>query len=133
MFAKCWNQRTAGKIFVSGGTLDLTFALRACGKQGGERQIAPPAFIDNAAITTARQSENAPKASDAATASINRGEATLALWPLKPCAPVNRVMAGNPLKQCAGESPAELGEPWLFVPAILRQFGAGFAAGVNGR
>jgi hypothetical protein len=91
------------------------------------------AFIDNAAITTARQSENALKASDAATASISRGEATLALWPLKPCAPVNRVMAGDPWKQSAGESPAMLPEPSLFRPAILRQFRAGFAAGVNGR
>jgi hypothetical protein len=54
------------------------------------------AWSDSAAMKTARQSENAPKASDAATASINRGEATLALWPLKPCAPVDRVMAGNP-------------------------------------
>ena len=41
------------------------------------------AFSDNAAMTTARQSENAPKASDAATASINRGEATLALMAAK--------------------------------------------------
>jgi hypothetical protein len=48
----------------------------ACATYSG---IAMLAFIESAAITTARQSENAPKASDAATASINRGEATLAL------------------------------------------------------
>jgi hypothetical protein len=58
--------------------------------------MAMLAFIDNAATTTARQSENAPKASDAATASINRGEATLALRPLKPCAPGERIMARIP-------------------------------------
>ncbi len=90
------------------------------------------ALIESAAITTARQSENAPKASDAATASINRDEATLALWPLKPCAPVNRVMAEIPGKQGAGESPDVLREPSRFRPAILRQFRAGFAASVNG-
>ena len=55
--------------------------------------MAMLAFIDSAATTTARQSENAPKASDAATASINRGEATLALWLLKPCALEERIMA----------------------------------------
>jgi len=55
-----------------------------------------PAFIDNAAIATARHKENAPKASDAATASINRGEATLALGRLKPCALEERIMAANP-------------------------------------
>jgi hypothetical protein len=58
--------------------------------------MAMLAFIDNAATTTARQSENAPKASDAATASINRGEATLALRPLKPCAPGERIMRKIP-------------------------------------
>jgi hypothetical protein len=93
--------------------------------------MAMLAFIESAAIATARQSENAPKASDAATASINRGEATLALWPLKPCAPEERIMAPKSL-EAAGESPAVLREPWLFRPAILRQFRAGFAAGVNG-
>jgi hypothetical protein len=94
--------------------------------------MAMLAFIESAAMTTARQSENAPKASDAATASINLGEATLALRPLKPCAPGERIMAGNPLKQSAGESPAVLREPSLFGLAILRQFRARFAAGVNG-
>jgi hypothetical protein len=92
--------------------------------------MAMVAFIESAAMTTARQSEKAPKASDAATASINRGEATLALWPLKPCAPGERIMAKS--LEAAGESPAVLREPWLFRPAILRQFRAGFAAGVNG-
>jgi hypothetical protein len=62
------------------------------------------AFIESAAIATARQSENAPKASDAATASINRGEATLALWPLKPCAPEERIMVKS--LETAGESAA---------------------------
>jgi hypothetical protein len=94
--------------------------------------MAMLAFIDNAATTTARQSENAPKASDAATASISRGEATLALWPLKPCALEERIMAPKSL-EAAGESPAVLREPSLSRPAILRQFRAGFAAGVNGR
>jgi hypothetical protein len=64
--------------------------------------MAMLAFIDNAAMTTARQSENALRASEAATASINRGEATLAPWPLKPCAPVNRVMAGKSLESMRG-------------------------------
>jgi hypothetical protein len=94
--------------------------------------MAMLALSERTATTTARQSENALKASDAATASINRGEATLAPWLLKPCAPVNRVMAGNPWQAYAGESPAVLRIPWLFRPAILRQFRAGSAAGVNG-
>src|ERR1700751_988248 len=63
------------------------------------------AFIESAAITTARQSKNAPKASDAATASINRGEATLALRPLKPCARGERIMAKNTWRLRANHPP----------------------------
>jgi hypothetical protein len=54
---------------------------RGPGDPASYNGIARLDFIDNATTTTAIQSENAPKASDAATASINRGEATLALWP----------------------------------------------------
>jgi hypothetical protein len=57
--------------------------------------MAMLALSESAAIATARQSENALKASDATTASINRGEATLALWPLKPCALEERIMAAK--------------------------------------
>ena len=90
------------------------------------------AFIESAAITTARHSENALSASDAATASIKRVEATLALWPVKPCAPDERIMAGQSLV-AAGESPARLGESLLLPPATLRPFRDGFAASVNNR
>ena len=58
------------------------------------------ALSESAATTTARQSENAQNASDATTASINRGEATLALWPLKPCAPGERIMVEIPETNC---------------------------------
>jgi hypothetical protein len=104
---------------------------RASSRAAYSGGMAILAFIDNAATTTARQSENAPKASDAATASINRGEATLALRPLKPCAPGERIMAKIP--GGCGRITAVLREPSLFRLATLRQFRAGFAAGVNGR
>ena len=47
-------------------------------------------------MVTTRHSDNALSASEAATASINRWDATGALWPLKPVAPGNRIMAVNP-------------------------------------
>jgi hypothetical protein len=50
-------------------------------------------------------SESTAIASEAATASISRDEATGALRLLKPVAPGDRVMAGDSLA-CAGESPA---------------------------
>jgi hypothetical protein len=87
-------------------TVWIKLRARLRGAATAYNGIAMLAFSESAAMTTAKHKENAPKASDATTASINRGEATLALWPLKPCAPVNRVMAEIPEKKCAGESPA---------------------------
>src|SRR5215470_2380011 len=60
--------------------------------------MAMLAFSESAAMTTARHRETALNASEATTASINRGEATLALWPLKPCAPAECIMLKNPLR-----------------------------------
>jgi len=53
-------------------------------------------LADSIVIATARQSESAPKASVAATASINLGDATAPLRPLKPAAPCKRVMIEDP-------------------------------------
>jgi hypothetical protein len=57
--------------------------------------MAVLARIDSTVRVTTRQSEKAPKASEATTASINRGEATGASWPPKPAAD-DRVMVGDP-------------------------------------
>jgi hypothetical protein len=52
-----------------------------------------------------RHSEIAASTSDAATASISRDEARGARWPLKPAAPSDRFMAGNPYKTRANHPP----------------------------
>jgi hypothetical protein len=62
-------------------------------------------LIDSTVSATIRHSESAPIASEAATALVNRDEATGAAWLSKPAARDDRIMAGNP--QIAGESPAE--------------------------
>jgi hypothetical protein len=64
-------------------------------------------LIDSTVRATIRHSDSEPIASEAATASISRDEATGAERPLKPTAPGDRIMAG--ILQCAGESPATLG------------------------
>ena len=56
--------------------------------------IAMLTLIENTVRATMRHSDSEPIASDAATASISRDEATGAERPLKPAAPGNRVMAG---------------------------------------
>jgi hypothetical protein len=55
-------------------------------------------LTENTVMVTTRHSDSAPNASEAATTSINRGEATGALWPLNPVAPGDRIviMAVNP-------------------------------------
>ena len=58
--------------------------------------MAKPVPVDSAVNATTRHNENAPSASEAATASINREEATGALRPPKPAAACERVMAGFP-------------------------------------
>ena len=50
-------------------------------------------LIENTVRVTIKQSESAPIASAAATASCNREEATGAERPLKPIAPDDRIMA----------------------------------------
>jgi hypothetical protein len=55
--------------------------------------IAMPTRIESTVTVTIRQSDSEASASEAATASINRVEATGAERPLKPVAPVHRVMA----------------------------------------
>jgi hypothetical protein len=50
-------------------------------------------LIENTVRVTIRQSDSAPIASEAATASCNREEATGAERPLKPAAPDDRIMA----------------------------------------
>jgi hypothetical protein len=58
--------------------------------------IAMLTLIDSTVRATIRHNDNEPIASEAATASINRDDATGAVRPLKPTAPGDRVMAGNP-------------------------------------
>jgi hypothetical protein len=55
--------------------------------------IAMPTRIESTVRVTIRQSDSEASASEAATASINRVEATGAERPLKPVAAVHRVMA----------------------------------------
>jgi hypothetical protein len=59
--------------------------------------IAMLILIDNAVSVTTRQSEIAPNASVAATASARRDEAEGWYRPLKPAALGDRFMVGNPL------------------------------------
>ena len=55
--------------------------------------IAMLTLIESIVRVTIRQSDSDPIASEAATASVSRDEATGAEWPLKPAAPGDRVMA----------------------------------------
>ena len=50
-------------------------------------------LIENTVRVTIRQSDSEPIASEVATASISRDEATGAELPLKPAAPGDRIMA----------------------------------------
>jgi hypothetical protein len=68
--------------------------------------IAMLTLIDITVRATIRHSESEPIAREAATALVNRDEATGAAWPSKPAARDDRIMAGKSLK-VAGESPAE--------------------------
>jgi hypothetical protein len=68
--------------------------------------IAMLTLIDITVRVTIRHSESEPIASEAATALVNRDEATDAAWPSKPAARGDRIMAGKSLK-IADESPAE--------------------------
>jgi hypothetical protein len=65
-------------------------------------------LTENTVMVTTRHSDSAPNASEAATTSINRGDATGALWPLKPVAPGDRIMAVNPCTR--GRITRDLGE-----------------------
>jgi hypothetical protein len=58
--------------------------------------MAIESLIESNVSVTTRQSESEPIASVAATASVNRGDATGAGRRLKPTAPVGGVMAGYP-------------------------------------
>src|ERR1700716_4172201 len=53
-------------------------------------------LIDSTVSVTIRHSDSEPIASEAATALVNRDEATGAAWPSKPAARGDRIMAGNP-------------------------------------
>ena len=63
-------------------------------------------LIDSTVSATIRQSDSEPIASEAATALINRDEATGAAGPSNPAVRGDRVMAGIP-QDPRGESPAE--------------------------
>jgi hypothetical protein len=54
--------------------------------------IATETWIESTVRATIRHSDSEPIASDAATASISRDEATGAERPLKPAAPGDRIM-----------------------------------------
>jgi hypothetical protein len=64
--------------------------------------IAMLTLIDSIVRATIRQSESEAIASEVATASVSRVEATGATLPLKPAAPADRIMAW--ILQAAGES-----------------------------
>jgi hypothetical protein len=57
--------------------------------------IARLTLIDSMVSATIRHSESEPIASEAATALVNRDEATGGAWPSKPAARGDRVMAGK--------------------------------------
>ena len=60
-------------------------------------------LIESTVRVTIRHSDSEPIASEAATASISRVDATGTERPLKPQAPDDLIMVG--ILQCAGESP----------------------------
>jgi hypothetical protein len=60
--------------------------------------IAMLTLIDSTVSATIRHSETEPIASEAATALVNRDEATGAAWLSKPAARGDRIMAGKSLK-----------------------------------
>jgi hypothetical protein len=80
--------------------------------------MAIESLIESNVSVTTRQSESEPIASVAATASVNRDDATVAERRLKPIAPVGGVMAGS--LQRERESPAIVKRS-LYSPAILGQ------------
>src|SRR3979490_2281571 len=61
--------------------------------------IAMVTLIDSTVSATIRHSESEPIASEAATALVNRDEATGAAWPSKPAARGDRIMAGKSLNR----------------------------------
>jgi hypothetical protein len=78
----------------------LFFKKKLFWKKAGQTGsgIAMLTLIDITVSATIRHSESAPIASEAATALVNRDEATGAAWPSKPAARSDRVMAGKILK-----------------------------------
>jgi hypothetical protein len=87
---------------------DRCFAKKLFWKKLGQTGsgIAMLTLIDITVRVTIRHSESEPIASEAATALVNRDEATAAAWPSKPAARGDRIMAGKSSK-IADESPAE--------------------------
>ena len=65
-------------------------------------------LIESTVSVTIRHSDSAPIASEAATVSVSRDEATGAERPSKPAPPCDRVMVE--ILHCAGESPATSGD-----------------------
>jgi hypothetical protein len=61
--------------------------------------IAMLTLIDSTVSATIRHSESEPIASEAATAPVNRNEATDAAWQSKPAARGDRIMAGKSSKR----------------------------------
>ena len=57
--------------------------------------IAAPSLLDSTVMVTIRQSDSEAIASEAATASLSRGDATVTAGLLKPAVP-DRVMGLNP-------------------------------------
>jgi hypothetical protein len=80
--------------------------------------IATATLIDSTVRVTIRHSDSEPIASEAATASVSRDEATGAGGQSKPAAPGDRIMAE--ILQGAGESPATC-KISQESPAILRR------------
>ena len=55
-----------------------------------------PSLFDSTVSVTIRQSDTAAIASEAATASLSRGDATATAGQLKPAVPEDRLMGPNP-------------------------------------
>ena len=96
------DEQANGAIIVAHSQPGVSEIVRADQSGNG---IARLTLTENAVSVTTRHSASAPSASEAATASISRGEATVAPWLLKPEAPGDRFMVEHPY-QHAGESPA---------------------------
>ncbi len=90
--------------------------------------IPVASLLDSTVMVTIRQSDSEAIASEAATASISRGDATAIAGLVKPAAPEDRVMVQIPETQ-TGQSPAttdgRITRALSFVTIFVGKIGAG--------